>query len=304
MNSPLNPLPSVLVLLATHNGGPWLREQLESLEAQRGVRLSLLVSDDGSSDSTLAIIDEWRVGHDAEMVSGDLRFGSAAANFFHLLSLVPDHPCDFVALADQDDVWHHDKLRRAVEAIRDRRVDAVSTNVIAFWPDGRTQLIRKDQPPGSWNYLFESAGPGCSYVFTWRLAHQLAMDIRRKAVLLPAIEFHDWLIYAWAGSREFSWWTDPWPSLNYRQHAGNVFGARTGWAKWRVRWDMVRDGWYREQVLRIARFCDAENLPCIVRLKRLGPVDRLVLALQVGRMRRVVIDRLGVALSFLAGARR
>ena len=62
--------------------------------------------------------------------------------------------------------------------------------------------------------------------------------------------------------------------------------------------------WYRDQVLHIARFCDAQSLPCIVRLQRLNAVDRVVLALQAGRMRRVLVDRVGVALSFLAGARR
>lgn len=296
--------PTVLVLLATHNGGPWLREQLDSLAAQRGVGICVLVSDDCSTDDTLATLKLWCAGRPAEVVCSGRRFGSAAANFFHLLSLVPQHPCDFVALADQDDIWHPDKLRRAVDAIHARGVAAISTNVVAFWPDGREQLIRKDQPPGPWNHLFESAGPGCTYVFTWALASQLAGEIQAKASQLAAIGFHDWLIQAWARSRGFTWWTDTWPSLRYRQHGGNVFGSRSGWHMWRKRWHMVRDGWYRDQVLRIARFCDAEALPCIVRLQRLNAVDRLVLALQAGRMRRVLIDRVGVALSFLAGARR
>jgi rhamnosyltransferase len=302
--APESTAPRVLVLLATHNAGPWLPQQLDSLKAQRDVELQVLVSDDCSSDGTLQAVNQWCAGGRAELVSSGQRFGSAAANFFYLLSLVPEHPCDFVALADQDDIWHPDKLCRAVDAIRSRGVDAISTNVVAFWPDGRERLIRKDQPPGPWNHLFESAGPGCTYVLTWALAQQLAGEIRAKASQLPAIGFHDWLVQAWARSRGFAWWTDPWPSLRYRQHGGNVFGSRSGWQMWRKRWEMVRNGWYRDQVLRIARFCDAECLPCIVRLQRLSAVDRLVLALQAGRMRRVLVDRLGVALSFLAGARR
>ncbi|CAN7431253.1 glycosyltransferase [Pseudorhodoferax sp. LjRoot39] len=300
----MSTLPRVLVLLATHNGGPWLGQQLDSLAAQRDVNLRVLVSDDCSTDGTLAALEQWCAEQPAELVSSGRRFGSAAANFFHLLSLVPDHPCDFVALADQDDVWHPDKLCRAVEAIRARGVDAISTNVVAFWPDGREQLIRKDQPPGPWNHLFESAGPGCTYVLRWTPAQLLAGEIRAKAAQLPAIGFHDWLIQAWVRSRGYSWWTDPWPSLRYRQHGGNVFGSRSGWQMWHKRWQMVRDGWYREQVLHIARFCDAQSLPCIVRLQRLSAIDRLVLALQAGHMRRVLVDRVGVALSFLAGARR
>ena len=48
---------NVEVLLATYNGEKYLGEQLDSLIAQTGVNISLLVSDDGSNDRTLEILN-------------------------------------------------------------------------------------------------------------------------------------------------------------------------------------------------------------------------------------------------------
>ena len=50
----------VIVLLSTYNGGKYLSEQLDSLVAQKGVDVGILVRDDGSTDTTLSILDEWQ----------------------------------------------------------------------------------------------------------------------------------------------------------------------------------------------------------------------------------------------------
>ena len=47
------------VLLATFNGEKFLRELLNSLRTQVGVKINLLVGDDGSTDSTVAILEEF-----------------------------------------------------------------------------------------------------------------------------------------------------------------------------------------------------------------------------------------------------
>jgi glycosyltransferase involved in cell wall biosynthesis len=49
--------PLVTVLLATYNGEKYLVEQLESLERQIGVSVSVVVNDDGSKDGTLDILN-------------------------------------------------------------------------------------------------------------------------------------------------------------------------------------------------------------------------------------------------------
>ena len=54
-----NSLPKIAILLATYNGASWLSEQLSSILASKGVDLTIFVSDDGSTDDTLALIQEY-----------------------------------------------------------------------------------------------------------------------------------------------------------------------------------------------------------------------------------------------------
>ena len=51
---------SVSVVLATYNGEKYLQEQLESLLCQKGVQVKILVRDDGSTDGTIAILNEYK----------------------------------------------------------------------------------------------------------------------------------------------------------------------------------------------------------------------------------------------------
>ena len=50
----------VLVLMSSYNGEKYIREQIESILNQKGVNVSILVRDDGSSDRTTAILDEYK----------------------------------------------------------------------------------------------------------------------------------------------------------------------------------------------------------------------------------------------------
>lgn len=55
MTSEMAQKPSVLVMMATYNGEKYVAEQIDSILAQEGVNVTLLISDDGSSDSTAEI---------------------------------------------------------------------------------------------------------------------------------------------------------------------------------------------------------------------------------------------------------
>ena len=60
---------SVDVLLATFNGEKFLSEFLDSLSTQVGVKINLIVSDDGSNDRTLEIIDYYKFKFDLYDIS-------------------------------------------------------------------------------------------------------------------------------------------------------------------------------------------------------------------------------------------
>ena len=103
----------VAILLGTWNGGPYLLPQLQSFAAQTHANWRLYVSDDGSSDETLAVIARFAatVPQPVEVIAGPRR--GFAANFLGL-ARNPAIQGDYFALSDQDDIWHPDKLERAV----------------------------------------------------------------------------------------------------------------------------------------------------------------------------------------------
>ena len=129
----------VLVLMATFNGATWLREQVCSIVAQQGVAVSLAVRDDASADRTLETLRD-ALGPDdggLQLFRATSPGGSPAGNFFHLMQAVDAAGHDFVALADQDDIWDVRKLSRAVECLQRSGAAGYSATVCAVldgWP--------------------------------------------------------------------------------------------------------------------------------------------------------------------------
>lgn len=151
--------PKVAVLLAAYNGEQWIEEQLASILRQSAVELTVYISIDPSSDGTEALCCAICAEHPSVIVLPAAGvFGGASRNFFRLIRDVDFDCFDFVAFADQDDVWHSNKLQRALQAIETHRADAYSSNVTAFWPDGRTHLLDKAQPQVEWDFCSRRRG--------------------------------------------------------------------------------------------------------------------------------------------------
>lgn len=103
----------VKVLMSTYNGEKYLGEQLESIFKQIDVEVSLLVRDDGSTDKTLDILNEWAENHEIIIVKGkNLGY---AHSFMALLNSASG--ADYYAFADQDDVWLPKKLITAIDCM-------------------------------------------------------------------------------------------------------------------------------------------------------------------------------------------
>ncbi len=92
--------------MATYNGGQFLREQLESIYSQDLVPDEVVVSDDGSTDNTLEILEEF---HKSRGLIYSLNSGEHGVNynFFRAISLCSK---DVIAISDQDDIWLPNKL--------------------------------------------------------------------------------------------------------------------------------------------------------------------------------------------------
>ncbi len=289
------PLPHVQVLLATFNGERWLDEQLHSIFAQTGVRASVLVSDHGSSDGTLALIERLRVGGAAIGVLSGMPDGKgSAANFLRLVREHGGLAVDYVALADQDDVWLPDRLSRAIATLRQQGAAAYSSDVLAMWPDGRSLPIRKSQPQRRFDYLLEPAGPGCSYVFTAAFAASLRGELLAQPERFEGVQQHDWLTYSFARTHGHRWVIDDYLGIHYRQHAANEVGANVGLHGIRRRWHWARSGLYRHQLLQLGRLWPKAHADTLRRFERFSWADRCWLALRVRQLRRRPKDQLAL----------
>lgn len=288
---------SVAVLLATHNGDRWIEEQLSTIFGQVDVQVRVIASDDLSADGTADILERWAREKDLTVLSRGRRFGNANRNFLHLIRSATVYGADYVALSDQDDIWIDSKLSNAVKILQERGAKAYSSDVVAFWPDGRKRHIRKSDRQRDLDHIFESPGPGCTFVFPVAAFLELQAWVQSQGPTLDEVKVHDWLIYAWARQSGWVWAIDDNAGVLYRQHSENEIGANSGIIAVSRRVRALRSGAYRSDVLKIARAVghDSDDLR---RLDRFHALDRLMLMLVSRRFRRRLQDALALGVSF------
>ena len=243
----------------------WIEEQVSSILSQKSISIEIFISVDLSNDKT----HEWCQGlagknaHVKVLPYGE-KFGGAAKNFFRLIRDVDFSCFDYVALSDQDDIWDSSKLHHAIRTIEQDSLDGYSSDVIAFWSNGREKLVKKSFPQKKFDYFFEAAGPGCTYVLKQQPTQKFKKFLIKNWENINCIESHDWLIYAFFRSRSMSWCIDSEPLMLYRQHESNQVGSNFGFLAYLKRIKMVKSGWYRSEVRKISEIIsindDAFNL--------------------------------------------
>ena len=98
---------SVEILLAAYNGSKYIREQMDSILNQTDTRWHLTVSDDGSTDGTLSILDAYaaQFPEKISVYRSGIRFGNARDHFFHLMRRCT---APYILFSDEDDMWRPD----------------------------------------------------------------------------------------------------------------------------------------------------------------------------------------------------
>lgn len=243
--------PGLVILMGTLDGARWLPDQLASLRAQTWTDWVLRVSDDGSTDTTLAVLAAFRDAcaghHDVQVVPGP-RQGAGQNMLSLLLTLdLPLGPDTHAAFSDQDDVWLPEKLARAMAAlavVEPGRPGIYGARWLLMGPEGQPlgESRRPRRPPDLGNAVVQNMVSGHSMVL-----NPAAVALARAAGLPMGVAFHDWwlsLLVLAAGGRVV---LDDEPVLRYRQHGANVMGSRAGGrAAWRrLRLMLGRDyaGW-------------------------------------------------------------
>ncbi|QBY02242.1 glycosyltransferase [Rhodophyticola sp. CCM32] len=242
----------VTILLATYQGAAYLDAQLASFHAQTHRCWRLWVSDDGSTDGTLAILHRFaktlRPGQEFRLFHGP--GAGAAANFLSLLHH-PDLPAGPVALSDQDDVWLPHRLARGLAMMNETpagRPGLYAANTSPADAD-LTPYRRRDRvalQPSFANALVQNILAGNTMMLN-------AAAIRILRAIGPpgsAVPFHDWWLYLLFSGIGAQIIHDETPCLYYRQHDRNILGAHRGGraVAWRIH--RMIDGTYGRWIAR------------------------------------------------------
>jgi len=206
--------PLISVCMATYNGERFIKQQISSILSQLGPHDELIVSDDGSTDTTCSLVTSF---DDARIhLVPNPNPGNIVRNFEHALQHARG---SLIFLADQDDIWEQNKL--AVQAALLERFDLVVSDCCLIDAAG-TQLAESffaqlGSGPGFFKNLYRNSFLGCCMAF-------------RRSILdtilpfPPAIAMHDiWigLIAEMCGTTYFC----PEKLVRYRRHNSSASTA-------------------------------------------------------------------------------
>lgn len=232
---------TVSVALATYNGASHISEQILSILAQTVPVFEIVLADDGSTDDTVAIVRRCiaQAGPAAPTlivlpVDGNR---GVVANFERAIAACSG---EFIALCDQDDVWHPDRVAGGLAALTGRSsllfdhgdadlVDAdgaaLGTSLfeaLAVGDDDRAAISNGDAFS---TYIRRNIATGATAMFRTRLV-QLAAPFPRSWV-------HDeWLAIIAAAHEEIA--VLDVQLIDYRQHGANQIGVKKATFTYRV----------------------------------------------------------------------
>lgn len=214
----------VKVLLASYNGASYIKEQLESVLNQENVLVDVLIQDDYSNDETVSIIKN--NFNDLSLVLNNPGSGSAGKNFLKmLLELDFEEDFDYVSFADQDDVWLPNKLKCAIDKLKDSGASLYCSNLTKWdMVTNSYSLLKKDFQQEKFDFLFEGGSAGCTYVFDRRLALKLQTILKECDCMSWKRISHDWFVYFYTRLLKLSVVIDSNSYIHYRLHGGNVHG--------------------------------------------------------------------------------
>lgn len=218
----------IQILLSTYNGEKFIREQLDSyLALDNFNNVKVLIRDDGSSDSTVEILREYRNKYGFEVLEGN-NIGLNAS--MHELILRRDKSCSYFAFSDQDDVWLPDKLSSAVNFIEEQKCSApLLYAAMSYITDEELHITGKTFAPQKklsfYNAITQNVCIGHTSVFNEELA--VLLDRNYPVDIYTRIHIIDYWTYMLAGACgkvvfEFK------PTALYRQHGNNVVGYKSG----------------------------------------------------------------------------
>lgn len=213
--------------MSTYNGEKYLSEQIDSVLAQEDVEITLIVRDDGSNDSTMSILNTYRKIENLIVLEDNLNLGPACS-FMNLLYESKDY--DYYAFADQDDIWHKEKIITAISMIKkDETVPALYCSNQWILKDGNIGGLRftHNVKHGIVQAICGNVFSGCTMVFNRKLAEILKRPNNRPSTDILKIRMHDTWVIAVAECTGVVVYDEN-SYIEYRIHENNTVGLKKG----------------------------------------------------------------------------
>ena len=223
---------TVSVVMCTYNGARFLREQMDSVLAQTYPLKEIIVQDDGSTDATMSILNDYaQLDARVKVYRHEGEQHGINANF---LSAMRRAEGDYIAICDQDDVWHPDKIRKTLTAMKRAEMGLRPDTPVLVHTDLRVVDGKLEEMDPSFMHfskidgnrlafhqlLVQNVVTGCTMMFNRPLALLTARAEGTEAMMM-----HDWwmaLVASALGKAVFL----PDATIDYRQHEKNVVGAK------------------------------------------------------------------------------
>jgi glycosyltransferase involved in cell wall biosynthesis len=218
--------PKVAILMGTLNGEKFLYQQLETIRDQTYKNWILYISDDGSSDKTIDIIQEFKnefLPQQIELISGP---GLGFAYNFMTLALSEIIKADYYFFSDQDDIWNSQKIDNALNIAKQY------DNSIPFLYGSRTSLgdvygnIYGESNLFLFPDSFRNAIVQCIVGGNTLAFNQSFKNILLKTQIYDVVS-HDWWLYQLITGIGGNFYYDTNTSLVYRQHPDALVGENT-----------------------------------------------------------------------------
>ena len=141
----------VNILVATYNGEKYLSELFDSLLSQTYPNITIYVLDDGSSDHTMDIINEYK-NKGIKLIPNAHNLGYPFS-FYKLLTNCGD--ADYYCLCDQDDVWYPDKVETSIQILEksDNSKPQLCFSAFEYCDEKLNHLRNSDDPPHNITFL-------------------------------------------------------------------------------------------------------------------------------------------------------
>ena len=211
------------ILLATYNGEMYIVDQIESILNQSFSNFRLMVSDDCSTDNTVAIIEEYLQKDQRITLYRQNKNLGYIKNFEYLLD---KSDADYIMFCDQDDIWVHNKIEKLLEYISSRKCSLVYSNVTLI--DQNNNKLNKDYYE---ELKIKPLINKCNKSILFRnpiIGNTVIMkkDLKSKIIFIPSLIPHDWYLGIIA-SLEDGLVYCPEKLVRYRQHSNNTSGVKS-----------------------------------------------------------------------------